>query len=180
MVLLFLANGFEEAEAVCPLDLLRRAGLEVLTVSVTAEKTVLSSRGVPITADATVNEVSEAVPEAVVLPGGMPGAKNLKNAPGVIDALKRCAQAGGVTAAICAAPIVLAKAGLLEGKQAVCYPGFEGELTGAAIKKRAVVVDGRVVTAIGPGAAFEFGLALVKLLAGAKEAQKIEKAILPV
>lgn len=180
MIALFLADGFEEAEAICPLDLMLRAGLDVRTVSVSDDRTVKGAHGVGIVADMTAAELEDAALEAVVLPGGMPGADNLKRSPAVLDALKRCAASGGITAAICAAPIVLAEAGLSAGKQMICYPGFEKMLTGAAIRKRAVVVDGRTVTGVGPGAAFEFGLTLVRLLAGQAEAERIERAILPV
>ena len=179
MIYLFLANGFEEAEAVCPLDMLRRAGLDVKTVSVSGERIVYSSHGVGIEADMSKEEAKE-IPDAVILPGGMPGAENLKNSAFVRETVKKTVEAGGYAAAICAAPMVLGDLGLLSGKQAICYPGFEGELKGAGIKRRAVVVDGRIVTAIGPGAAYEFGLKLVELFKGKKEAEAIARGILPV
>ena len=179
MVIVFLAEGFEEAEAICPVDILRRAGIEAKTVSITAERRVKSSHGVIIEADAVIGEASGRY-EAVILPGGMPGAKNLDESEAVREAVTRCYEGGGLVAAICAAPMVMGHLGLLEGKQAICYPGFEKELRGAAIKKRAVVADGRVVTAVGPGAAYEFGLKIVELIKGKKEADAIMRAILPV
>ena len=180
MVLLFLADGFEEAEAICPLDLMRRAGIDVKTVAVGGEQTVRSTRDIYVKADMTLEEAAGVTPEGVVLPGGMPGAENLRKSRGVAELVLACAEDGGVVAAICAAPMVLGGLGLLKGKNAVCYPGFEDKLTGASVKKRAVVTDGSTVTAIGPGAAYEFGLKLVELFKGKKAADAIARAILPV
>ena len=180
MIYVFLANGFEETEAICPVDLMRRAGLDVKTVAIGTERQVCSSRKIVVEADALLSDLPDALPEAVVLPGGMPGAENLKNSEGVRKLVCACAQNGGVVAAICAAPMVLGDLGLLNKKEAICYPGFEKELRGAAVKKRAVVVDGRTVTAIGPGASFEFGLKLVELLKDKKTADKIARDLLPI
>lgn len=182
MIYLLLAPGFEETEAICPLDLMRRAGLDVKTVAVVEdrkEKTVLSRRNIRITADLHFSELSpDEQPEAVVIPGGIPGADNL-NIPPVHRLLQSCYRAGGTVAAICAGPQVLGASGLLEGKKAVCYPGFEEKLTGATILRQPVVKDGRCITAVGMGASLPFGLMLVEALKDRKTAKEIEESILP-
>ena len=187
MVLVFLAEGFEEIEALTPVDLLRRAGLDVKTAAVghpDGSRVVTGSHGIPVTADAAAEEFAECVPEAVILPGGMPGAKNLDE-NGVVDAILKRAAADPdcVIAAICAAPMVLGRRGLLRGVRATCYPGFEGELEGAEVLRAdtpegRAVTDGRFVTACGMGAATEFALALVKILKGEDAADKLRTAVL--
>ena len=176
MIYVFLADGFEETEAICPLDILRRAGLEVYTVSVSGRKSVLSSRKIPVEADLLLEELTEKTPEGVVLPGGMPGAKNL-NIPAVRKTVQACADAGGVVGAICAAPFILGEMGLLRGRNATCYPGFENSLEGATYRKEPAVEDGNLVTAIGMGASVRFGLALVRLLKDGETAERIALSI---
>ena len=180
MIILFLADGFEEVEALAPVDILRRAGIDVKTVSIKEDKRVRSSHGVVVEADLTTADIAGQSLQAVILPGGMPGASNLDASEEVHSAILSCCDRGGVLAAICAAPMVPGHMGLLQNRQAICYPGFEKELAGAAIKKRAVVCDGNIVTAIGAGAAYEFALKIVELLKGKKVADDIMKAILPV
>ncbi len=177
MVYLFLANGFEEVEALCPLDLLRRAGVEVTTVGVGGAEAVQGSHGITVLPDIPDTLFRDSKPDMVILPGGMPGAANLDASRTVDAALRVTAASGGFLAAICAAPMVLGHRGYLQGKRAVCFPGFEGELTGAEIVNAPVVRDDRVITAIGMGAATAFGLALVEALKGKDAAEALRKAI---
>ena len=142
MVYLFLANGFEEIEALTPLDVLRRAGVEVTTVGI-GGVSVTGAHGIRVEADIPDVMYADAAPEAVILPGGMPGAKNLDESRVVDAAVRAAAKRGAVLAAICAAPMVLGHKGLLNGKTAICYPGFETELTGAEIADTRVVQDRR-------------------------------------
>lgn len=169
MIYIFLANGFEETEAIAPIDCLRRAGKQVVTVGV-GGKTIVGSHQIPVTADITAGEISlDDTLEMVILPGGMPGTKNLAASEQVRTAVQFAADNGKWLAAICAAPSVLGKMGLLNGKNAVCYPGFEAELNGAKVGTDAVCADGKTVTARGAGCAMAFGLKLVECLCG-KEA----------
>lgn len=180
MIYLFLANGFEEVEALCPLDLLRRAGLDVTTVGIGGER-VVGSHGIAVEADIPDTLFRDARPDMVILPGGMPGTKNLDASRVVDDALRAAVSSGAYIAAICAAPSVLGKRGLLSGKRAVCYPGFEDQLLGAEVLPSSsyrVVTDGKFITGAGMGAAFEFGLALVTALKGAAEADRIRKSVI--
>ena len=174
MIYLLLADGFEEAEALVPLDLLRRAGLAVKTVAVTTGP-VVGSHGIPVVADIAPHEATEPI-DLLVFPGGLPGATNLDASPEVETLLRRAMEENARLAAICVAPLILGKRGLLAGKRAICYPGFEEYLTGAEIAGGArVVTDGRITTGIGMGAAAEFGLELVSLLASPAMADKLAK-----
>ena len=177
MVYLFLANGFEEIEALCPLDLLRRAGVEVTTVGVGGEM-IRGSHGIMVQADMPDTMFADSDPEMVILPGGMPGSKNLDASRTVDAALRVAARKDAYIAAICAAPFVLGKRGLLADKEAICYPGFEKELMGAKISEKKVVRDGKIITAAGMGVALEFGLALVAALKGEDAAESIRRAVL--
>ncbi|MBE6630267.1 MAG: DJ-1/PfpI family protein [Ruminococcaceae bacterium] len=176
MVYLFLANGFEEIEALCPLDLLRRAGVEVTTVGVGGDM-IRGSHGITVQADIPDTMFADAAPEMVILPGGMPGSKNLDESRIVDMALKAAVRNDAYIAAICAAPFVLGKRGLLAGKEATCYPGFENELTGASISDKKVVRDGKFITAAGMGVALEFGLELVKAMTDDSVAERLREAI---
>jgi 4-methyl-5(b-hydroxyethyl)-thiazole monophosphate biosynthesis len=164
-VLLPLAEGFEEIEAVTVVDLLRRAGIEVRTASL-AGRQVTGSHGIRIEADITLDAADVADYDMIVLPGGMPGADHLKSDARVVSLLRRFAAAGRYTAAICAAPGVLAHAGLLDGRTATSFPGFlrPDSAPGLKLSDAAVVVDGTVITSRGPGTAIEFSLALIELL----------------
>lgn len=177
MIYLFLANGFEEIEALCPLDLLRRAGLEVTTVGIGSDR-VQGSHGITVEADIPEGMYADAAPDMVILPGGMPGARHLDESRTVDVALKAAARRGAFIAAICAAPMVLGHRGLLAGKRATCFPGFEGELEGAELAGERVVRDGNVITAAGMGVALEFGLALVAALKGEQAADELRRAVL--
>ena len=179
MICVMLANGFEEIEAFAPVDILRRAELDVLTVGI-GGKTVRGAHGITVAADLSETEVRDKHLSALVLPGGMPGTKHL-DASAVVDAALRTAQRNGAyIAAICAAPSVLGKRGYLEGVRAVCFPGFEPELRGAILQPEGlrVVTDGKFITAVGMGAALEFGLALVRVLLGDERAQELRRSVL--
>ena len=172
-VCIFLAEGFEEMEAMFPLDIMRRGGLNVKTVSVTGNKTVISSHLVPIVADLLFEELKEEDVEMIVLPGGLPGATNLDAHAGLDKLIMSFAAAGKPLAAICAAPMVYGKRGLLKGKKATCYPGFEQYLEGADCTGAMVEKDGNIITGKGPGVAAEFALALVEYLEGKEKADKL-------
>lgn len=176
-VLVPLADGCEEIEAVTIIDLLRRAGISVVVAGLKAG-IVTASRGVQLMPDVTLDEALHHEYDMVVLPGGMPGAANLKDDARMIALLKKMAAAGKYTAAICAAPMVLAEAGLLEGKQATSYPGFLDAIPGVTLSTAAVVQDGNVLTSRGPGTAMDFALALIEVLSGAEKRQQVESALL--
>lgn len=177
MIYMFLANGFEEVEALCPLDLLRRAGLKVTTVGIGGDM-ICGSHGITVAADIPEGLFADSNPDMLILPGGMPGAKHLDESRTVDIALHTTARKGAYIAAICAAPMVLGHRGLLVGKQATCFPGFEKELTGALIDSARVVRDGNIITAAGMGVALEFGLALVEALKGKQAADDLRRAVL--
>ena len=176
-VLVPLAEGCEEIEAVTIIDLLRRAGIDVVVAGLKAG-IVTASRGVQLVPDVTLDVALQHDYDMVVLPGGMPGAANLKDDARMITLLKKMAAAGQYTAAICAAPMVLAEAGLLDGKQATSYPGFLDEVQGVTLSAAAVVQDGKVLTSRGPGTAMDFALALIEVLSGAEKRQQVESALL--
>ena len=176
MIYVFLAEGFEEIEALATVDVLRRGELDVCTVGI-GGKQVTGAHGITVEADILEKDVSTDPLEAVVLPGGMPGTLNLEKSPIVQAAVRYAAENHLLVAAICAAPSVLGHMGLLEGKQAVCFPGFENQLTGAKVSSRPVWVDGNIVTGRGPGVSIEFGLTLVSQLKGAKTAEAISMSM---
>ena len=177
-IYVFLAEGFEEVEALTPVDVLRRAGLPVKTVSVTGVLTVNGAHGVPVIADMVFEEVKEADTEMIVLPGGLPGATNLDAHKGLSDLIMAFAEAGKPLSAICAAPLVYGKRGLLKGKKATCYPGFDNFLEGAEYTAAMVEKDGNIITGKGPGAAMEFALAVVELLQGKDKVAELRKAMI--
>ena len=173
-VLVPLAEGFEEIEAVTVVDLLRRAGVEVRTASLGTVR-VTGSHGIAVEADISIEAADVPDYDMIVLPGGMPGARHLQQDGRVIALLRQFAAAGRYTAAICAAPGVLAHAGLLDNRRATSFPGFlaPDSAPGLVLCDAPVVVDGRVVTSRGPGTATEFSLALIKLLCGAEAADEV-------
>lgn len=177
-VLVPLAQGCEELEAVTIIDLLRRAKIEVVTASLT-DGPVVASRGVKLIPDSSLDEAAALPFDMIVLPGGLPGADHLRDDSRVQDLLKRAAAAGKFTAAICAAPKALARAGLLRGKRATSYPGSlsESELDGIDYCDDPVVRDGYVVTSRGPGTAMDFALALIELLADNATRQQVEAGL---
>lgn len=176
MIFLFLAPGFEETEAIAPLDIARRAGCEIQTVGI-GSKMVTGSHGIPVTADLADSELDLSLVSGVILPGGMPGAKNLEASPIVKAAVLRAFENGDMVAAICAAPYLLGRWGILEGKEAICYPGYESELTGAKLSEKKVVTDGNVITACAAGWAVPFGLAVAAWQKGEEKAAEIAQSI---
>ena len=177
MVYCFLADRFEELEAIAPIDMLKRAGVEVITVGVTG-KNVTGSHNITLVADITADEVAftDSV-EAVILPGGLPGAVNLENNSKVQQAIDFSVQKEKLVCAICAAPQILGHKGILKGRQAIAYPGFESELTGAVISEKFVVCDGNFITAKGAGVAVDFGLEIVATLKDRQTADSIKASI---
>lgn len=175
MVYLFLANGFEEVEAITPVDILRRAGVEVSTVAVvdSSDKTVTGAHGIDITADISLTDINYDDIDAVILPGGMPGTRNLDASEDVRQALKYCFDNDRLICAICAAPSVLGHLGFLKGKKATCFPGFERELHAAVFTGAEVTVDGKIITADGPGAAMKFGEAIAAQFVGIDAAKRV-------
>lgn len=176
MVYLFLANGFEEIEALSCVDILRRAGVEIKTVGVTG-RTVEGAHEINVEADMLISECADNA-EMVILPGGSVGTDNLAASAEVAALVKGAAQRNAYVAAICAAPTVLGGLGLLEGRRAVCYPGLEGRLTGAKRSKDRVCIDGRFITSRGPGTTSEFALTLVEILKGRQTAAALRKGML--
>lgn len=178
-VLVPLAPGFEDLEAVTIVDLLRRAGIEVITAGL-ADGSVQGARGMRMQPDAALDAVLALDFDMIALPGGMPGAENLKNDARIQSLLKKMAAAGKYTTAICAAPIALAEAGLLGGKKATSYPGFLDKLNlpTTTYLNDAVVVDGKVVTSRGPGTAMDFALELIALLQGQAKRDQVEAGLM--
>lgn len=160
MVYVFLADGFEETEMIAPWDILLRGGLDVKTVGVTGEY-VTGTHGMIVKSDITLDEVDVKKGDMFVLPGGMPGTKNLDECEKVREIIINAYEKGKYVAAICAAPMVLGKMGILKGKKATCFPGFEEYLDGAELVRAHAVRDGNVITAIGAGGAMEFGFTLL-------------------
>ncbi len=178
MVYLFLAEGFEEIEALCVLDLLRRAGIETKTVGVTG-KIVAGSHKIPVVCDVTEDEISvDSEFDMIILPGGLPGSDNLNNSL-VVDAfIKKASMTDKFICAICAAPYVLGVRGILEGKRATCYPGFENRLRGAIYTDLGVVRDGKIITGRAMGSATDFALEIVEALTNKETREKIKTSII--
>ena len=178
MIYTFLADGFEEIEALCPVDIMRRAGLSVTTVGI-GKKEIVGAHGITVIADITDSELNIDSTELIFLPGGMPGTKNLDACPTVHKALDIATEQGSYIAAICAAPMIIGKRGMLNGKRAVCYPSYEEYLIGATVPTDTrIVTDGKIITAMGMGVAYELGLEIVKLLCGEEKANSLRKAII--
>jgi protein deglycase len=178
-VLVPLAEGFEEIEAVTVIDILRRAGIEVVVADLAAQRVVKGRSGITVRADVSWDAALAGGPfDAVVLPGGLPNAFTLRDDPRVLAAVKRTFDEGGIAAAICAAPVALERAGLLEGRDATCHPGMTAELPAPSRNESRVVVDGRVVTSRAPGTAMEFAFALVRLLAGDAAVAEVNAGVL--
>ena len=175
---LFLADGFEEIEALTVVDMLRRAGVELRTVAIAGDKTVTGAHGIPITADALLCDTNPADALWLILPGGMPGARNLSECAPLVEALKVHIAAGAPVAAICAAPFVLGVNGLLAGRAATCYPGFEHLLAGATVTGRMVECDGNIVTGKGPAAAADFASEIIRLTLGDDAAAEVRRGML--
>lgn len=178
MVYLFLADGFEEIEALCVLDFLRRAGVEALTVGV-GGKVANGSHGISVNCDITENELDVSSDfDMVILPGGLPGSTNLDKSQTVDKMIRRAYDEEKFICAICAAPFILGKRGMLKGKRAVCYPGFEEQLIGATVVNEGVVRDGNIITGRAMGSSHDFGLEIVEALCGKEIRQKLKEAVL--
>ncbi|MDD4773016.1 MAG: DJ-1/PfpI family protein [Eubacteriales bacterium] len=182
MVYVFLADGFEEVEALCPVDLMRRAGIEVTTVSINKTTAVRGSHNILVHADTTAAALGNAGRtadglECVLLPGGMPGTAHLDEDETVNSFLSAASLTGAYIAAICAAPSILGRRGLLEGREATCYPGFEDRLRGARLSDKRVVRDGNIITAVAMGASAEFALEIILALRGLDTANKVKESV---
>lgn len=176
MIFIFLADGFEETEAVTPIDLLRRCQKEVVTVGVTG-KTAVSSHNIPVVCDITLDQMPTEYPEMIILPGGKTGVDNLKSCEKLAQLIRDCNEKGIFIGAICAGPSIIGSMGLLKGRKAVCYPGFEGFLEGADVLDVPAVRDGHFITARGAGASLEFSYELIKALLGEDAAEKTAGSI---
>ena len=176
MIIVLLADGFEEIEALTPVDMLRRAGMEVKTVGV-GSKIAVGSHGIPVVCDITPDEIPLSDVSMAIFPGGMPGALNLDAAPCTDKIISSVLERGGRIAAICAAPLVFGRRGLLNGKRATCYPGFEKELVGAICTDESVVTDGQITTAKAMGAALAFAKELVTLAVSEECARELSQGI---
>ena len=176
-VVVFLADGHEECEALIPADLLRRAGIEVVLASITGKKEVTGSHGIHVTADALAEEVDYDSADLLFLPGGLPGTTHLGESALVREKLTEFAEKGKKVSAICAAPSILGELGLVKGHRATCYPGFETKMEGADCRGDGIITDRLISTGRGMGWAIDLGLELIKLLVSEEEAERIKAAI---
>ena len=176
MVYMFLGTGFEETEAIAPLDLLRRAGVEVTTVGLNG-KIIRGGHGIGVEADIEIGQLDLNDLEMVILPGGLGGVASIRGCQAAMDAVRFAWENGKYTAAICAGPTVLADLGIVDGKKATCYPGCEGQMGSANMVQAAAVTDGKLITGTSAGCAVPFGLALITALKGQEEADRIAQQI---
>lgn len=176
-ILIPLAAGFEEIEAVSNIDILRRAGVDVLVAGI-GSKQIKGDHGIKIETDIEISDVDSSDLEGIVLPGGMPGADNLRNSSELLTIIRAINDKGGLCAAICAGPIVFEAAGILEGKKATSYPGFGEQMGSANYKEDRIVIDDNIITGRGPGVAIEFAMTLVEYLFDEKEREELEKAMI--
>ena len=176
MVYMFLGTGFEETEAIAPLDLLRRAGVEVKTVGLNGP-VITGSHGIAVTADMLIEDLDISDAQMVILPGGLGGVASIRACEKAMKAVRTAWEQDKFCAAICAGPTVLADLGITEGKKATCYPGCEGGMGNAVMVNAAAVRDGRLITGTSAGCAIAFGLALIEALKGPEEADRIAKQI---
>lgn len=177
-IAVFFAQGFEEIEALTVVDGCRRAGIEVVMTGVDNGKTCTGSHGIEVTLDAALEEMNFDELDMIVLPGGMPGTKNLEKCDLLMKQVDEFYQNGKWIAAICAAPSIFGHRNILAGKKACCYPGFEGELTGAQVTDRPVECDGNVITSRGMGCAIEFTLKIIEVLVSKEKADEIATGII--
>lgn len=177
-VYVMLADGFEDIEALAVVDVLRRGGVDTVTVSVKNDKVVLSAHNIPVVSDVTLSQISVEKDDMIVLPGGGKGVENLKACEPLKQLLIKHQEHEGLLAAICAGPTVPGKLGLLKGVKATCYPGCEGDLDGAVFSEDSVVIDKNFVTSRGPGLSLDFALELLKVIKGGQAAEKVRSAML--
>ncbi len=176
MIYVFLGQGFEEIEALTPVDLLRRAELPVQTVGI-GKREITGSHGITVRCDLVDDDISPEGLDMIVLPGGMPGTLSLEKSEAVQTAVDGCVQNDKWIGAICAAPSILGHKGLLAGRRATCFPGYEEQLAGAVLSEEPVCVDGHIITAKGPGVSVEFGLKLVEVLTSRRRAQILKDSL---
>ena len=176
MVYMLLGTGFEETEAIAPLDLLRRAGVEVQTVGLNG-KIIYGSHGIGVEADIEIGQMDLSSLEMIILPGGLGGVASIRACKAAMDAVRFAYETGKYTAAICAGPTVLADLGIPDGKNATCYPGCEEQMGSANMVCAAAVTDGKLITGTSAGCAVSFGLALIAALKGQSEADRIANQI---
>lgn len=176
MVYMLLGTGFEETEAIAPLDLLRRAGAQIATVGING-KIITGSHGIPVTADIELEEMDLDAMDMIVLPGGLGGVNSIKACPKALEAVRYAYDNSKFVAAICAGPTILAQLGITDGKNATCYPGCEAQMGSANMVNAAAVTDGKVITGTSAGCAIPFGLALIEALKGKDAADAIAKQI---
>ena len=176
MIYMFLGTGFEETEAIAPLDLLRRAGLQVKTVGLNG-KVIYGGHGIGVEADIEIDQLDLTDLDMVILPGGLGGVASIRGCGKAMEAIRFAHENGKYTAAICAGPTILAELGIVSGKKATCYPGCEEQMDGAIMVEAAAVTDGKVITGTSAGCAVPFGLALIAVLKGQKAADAIAKQI---
>ncbi len=174
---IFMADGCEEIEGLTVVDIVRRAKMEIVMISITGKREVTSSHQVTFLTDALAAEVDYDTLDGIVLPGGMPGTLNLQADETVNKVIRQFAAEGRLVCAICAAPSVLGAAGILEGKCATCHPGFEEKLTGAKVEEKEVVVDGNVITSRGMGTAIPFALEIVRYFADDETVEQVRKGL---
>ena len=177
-IAIFFAEGYEEIEALTVVDLCRRAGIWVDMVSVTDSLQVTGAHGIPVVADKMFADIDLDNAEMLLLPGGLPGATNLDAHQGLSDMIMSFASEGKPLAAICAAPLVFGNRGLLQGKKATCYPGFESYLAGAEYTAALVETDGNFITAKGPGAAMDFAFAIVEKYCGIEKVNELKSGMM--
>lgn len=173
---IILATGFEEIEAIAPLDILRRGGVDASLVGLESSE-VVGAHGVSVRADSTLGEYDFSTCDMIILPGGLPGAQHLSDSSELRAQLQDFAKSGKYCAAICAAPMALGKAGLIKGKF-TCYPGFESNVATHAPSSKKVVIEGKIITSRGPGTAYDFGLALLEILADTAKKDEVAKGML--
>ena len=176
MVYMLLGTGFEETEAIAPLDLLRRAGVEILTVGLNG-KVIRGSHGICVEADIEISQLDLTNLEMIILPGGLGGVASIRACKEAMEAVRFAWENGKYTAAICAGPTVLADLSITDGKNATCYPGCEGQMGTANMVEAAAVTDGKLITGTSAGCAIPFGLALIAALKGQEEADRIAQQI---
>lgn len=176
MIYLFLAEGFEECEALAPLDILRRANIQIKTVGI-GGNTVVGSHGISVNCDTIDKDLPFDNLKGIILPGGMPGALNLENSKTVQKTIDYCLKNNLLISAICAAPQILGHMGILKGKKATCFPGFEKELDGACFVDDKVVCDSNIITACGAGAAFEFGFKILEYFTTTQTANDLKNTM---
>jgi len=171
----FLANGFEDIEALAVIDILRRGGIDAKTVSITGSDFVKTAHGITIKADMKIEDINTNDADMLLLPGGMPGAANLNEHEGVKRAIMEQAKAGKRIGAICAAPMILGGLGLLRGRKATCYPGFESYLDGAEYTGKLFQEDGNIITGEGPAASFPYAYKILTYFIGEEASKKIQQ-----